>query len=66
MVWNGFFNNINAFTKKEKMKFKLKSGKEKGYGKMTKKEKKEVDDDVVKGALIFTGVIGGMHLLDKL
>ncbi len=49
------------------MKYKLEStGKIKEYGKMTAKEKKEVNDDVVKGALIFAGVMGGILAMNKL
>ncbi len=47
------------------IKYDLKSGKRKEYEKMTKEEKQEVDEDIVKGALIFAGVMGGIHLLNK-
>jgi len=47
------------------IKYDLKSGKKKEYRKMTKKEKQEVDDDIVKGALIFAGVMGGIHLVNR-
>jgi len=65
MVFNCIHNNINAF-KEEKMKYDLDSGEKKEYKEMTIEEKKEVNKKMVQGALIFAGVLGGIHLLDKL
>lgn len=51
---------------KEKMKFKLKSGKVKEFDKMNKKEKQEVDKSFMKGLLGFGLIYGGISLIDKL
>jgi hypothetical protein len=49
------------------MKYRLEStGEIKEYGEMTAAEKKEVDDDGVKGALIFAGMMGGILAMNKL
>ena len=48
------------------MKFKLKSGKEKEYEKMTRKEKEEFDKEFVQGLLLSGGMLAGLMALDKL
>jgi len=65
MVCFNFYINFDNFTKKEKMKYTLKSGKNKKYEEMTKEEKEEVENGVIKGMILGGLIIGGMRLLKK-